>query len=151
MSNVDRIESASNVILNISQGASASESNDSVTLKIPISNLDRTKDIEITQHREGSIEANGYSVDSISYDGSMAFKGPTVRGPDGQTHSIEDVVYGPDNLVPKPCTITITHSLEDESDNTETLEDVLVVSDSYKVESESATETTFDWVAMSKS
>lgn len=147
MSNVDRIESAANITLNISQGTSSGDSPDAATLKVPISRLDRTKDIEVSQIREGSLEANGYSITSISYDGSMMFKGDHVRGPDGQTQTLEDLVYD-SNGVPIPVTISITHELSEE---TETFEDVLVVSDSYEVESESETETALDWVAMGKS
>ncbi|AGM10997.1 tail tube [Haloarcula virus HJTV-1] len=166
-SNVDRIESAANITLNISRGGSqvttdsvtAPEDNggsftdseraeavDAGTLRVPISQLDTTKDIEISEIAESSLKATGYSVTRISYSGSMMFKGERVHGPDNEPVSIESLIYDDDG-VPIPCSVTITHEL---SGKTETFEDVLVTSDSYEVQSESETETAFDWIAMDK-
>ncbi|WP_144797680.1 hypothetical protein [Halorubrum depositum] len=165
-SNVDRIESAANITLNISKGGEqvtegdfedtdfsetdgfddAAGAVDAGTLRVPISRLDTTKDIEISEIRESSLKATGYSVTSISYSGSMMFKGERVHGPDNEPTSIESLIYDSDG-VPVPCSITITHELSGKS---ETFEDVLVTSDSYEVQSESETETAFDWIAMDK-
>ena len=165
-SNVDRIESAANITLNISKGGeqiteesfsedaieesddfdSAGGAVDAGTLRVPISQLDTTKDIEISEIRESSLKATGYSVTSISYSGSMMFKGERVHGPDNEPTSIESLIYDAEG-VPVPCSITITHEL---SGKTETFEDVLVTSDSYEVQAESETETAFDWIAMDK-
>lgn len=143
-SNVDRIESAANITLTVSKGGSGG---DAQVLKIPISRLDRTKDVEISEIRESSLKASGYSVTAISFSGSMMFKGEKVHGPDNDPVSIESLLFDEDG-VPNPVSITITHELSDESD---TFEDVLVTSDSYEVQSESETETSFDWIAMDKS
>lgn len=146
---VDRVESAANITLTISKGG-GNESGDNPEgtgfMKIPISRLDRTKDIEISEIRESSLKASGYSVTSISYSGSMMFAGERVTGGEsGQnTSRIEDLLFD-DNEVPNPVSITISHELSGDS---ETLEDVLVTSDSYEIQSESETETAFDWVAM---
>jgi hypothetical protein len=153
-SNVDRIESAANITLNISRGGEQVQSSgfddgeplEAGTLRVPISRLDTTKDIEISEIRESSLKASGYSVTSISYSGSMMFKGERVHGPDNEPVSIESLIYD-DEGVPVPCSVTITHEL---SGKTETLEDVLVTSDSYEVQAESETETAFDWIAMDK-
>ncbi|UBF20345.1 tail tube [Haloarcula virus HCTV-8] len=165
-SNVDRIESAANITLNISKGGEqvtegdfedtdfeetdgfddAAGAVDAGTLRVPISQLDTTKDIEISEIRESSLKATGYSVTSISYSGSMMFKGERVHGPDNEPTSIESLIYDSQG-VPVPCSITITHEL---SGKTETFEDVLVTSDSYEVQAESETETAFDWIAMDK-
>jgi hypothetical protein len=159
-SNVDRIESAANITLNISRGSdeilTASEGGedgvgtgevDAGTLRVPISRLDTTKDIEISEIAESSVKATGYSITKISYSGSMMFKGERVHGPDNEPVSIDSIVYDTDTGVPIPCSITIFHEL---SGKKETLEDVLVTSDSYEVQSESETETAFDFVAMDK-
>ena len=145
-SNVDRIESAADITLTISKGGSQADDDASI-LKIPISRLDRTKDVEINEIRESSLKASGYSITAISFSGSMMFKGEKVHGPDNDPQSIESLLFDDDD-VPNPVSITITHDLSDES---ETYEDVLVTSDSYEVQSESETETAFDWVAMDKS
>lgn len=145
-SNVDRIESAANVTLTISKGGNAAgeDADDASILKIPISRLDRTKDVEINEIRESSLKASGYSVTAISFSGSMMFKGERVHGPDNEPTRIEDLLFD-ENDVPNPVSITVTHDLSGESD---TFEDVLVTSDSYEVQSESETETAFDWIAM---
>lgn len=156
-SNVDRIESAANITLTVSKGGTSANSNEAGNatdnnaagdiLKIPISRLDRTKDVEISEIRESSLKASGYSVTAISFSGSMMFKGERVHGPDNDPVRIEDLLFDDDG-VPNPVSITITHELSGEAD---TFEDVLVTSDSYEVQSESETETAFDWVAMDMS
>jgi hypothetical protein len=144
-STVDRIESADNITLTVARGNG--DADQGGTMEVPISRLDRTKDIEISEIRESSLKASGYSVTSISFSGSMMFKGEKVSGPDGNVTSIEDLLFDGDD-VPNPVSITISHELSGES---ETYEDVLVTSDSYEVQSESETETAFDWIAMDKS
>lgn len=159
-STVDRIESAQNIELAISRGGDgqpvtgqesedSSLSNDQVDAQIkivPISRLDRTKDIEISEIRESSLKASGYSVTSIAYSGSMMFKGERVTGSDSDPEYIEDLLFD-ENGVPNPVSITINHEL---SGDAETFQDVLVTSESYEVQSESETETAFDWIAMDK-
>lgn len=156
---VDRIESAANITLTISKGGESNSYGDETELfdsgngdidaeilKVPISRLDRTKDIEISEIRESSLKASGYSVTSISFSGSMMFAGERVHGPDNSPTRIEDLLFD-DEDVPNPVSITISHELSGKS---ETLQDVLVTSDSYEVQSESETETAFDWIAMDK-
>lgn len=154
--NVDRIESAADITLTVSysgdslgnEAENATDGNNSgEILEVPISTLDRTKDVEISEIRENSLKASGYSITSISFSGSMMFKGEMVSGPDGRPITIEDLLYD-DSGVPTPVSITITH---ERSQDAETFEDVLVTSDSYEVQSESETETAFDWIAMDKS
>lgn len=147
-STVDRVESAANITLTVSKGGTAvgDDADDAQLMKVPISQLDRTKDIEIEEVRESSLKANGYSVTSISFSGSMQFAGERVRDPGGEDIRIEDLLFD-DEDVPNPVSITITHELSGKS---ETFQDVLVTSDSYDVSSESETETSFDWIAMDK-
>lgn len=141
---VDRIESAANITLVISQGAT-SESGAEM-MEIPISRLDTTKDIEINQVRENSLKASGYSITSIDYSGSMMFKGSkkTKTTADGTQVNLDDVLYD-DHGVPEPVSISITHDLNSE---TESYQTVLVTSDSYEVRAEETTEQAYDWVAM---
>lgn len=152
---VDRIESAANIKLTISTGVDESDDTQTsidnqedvdVLEDIPISRLDRTKDVEINEIREDSLKASGYSVTSISFSGSMMFKGDHVRTGDGNPKHLDDVVFD-DEGVPTPVTISITHEL---SEQVEFFYDVLVTSSSYEVESESETETAYDWIAMDR-
>ncbi len=152
-STVDRVESAADIVLTISKGGNLQSGNESADalddaqiLKVPISRLDRTKDIEISEIRQSSLKANGYSVTSISFSGSMMFAGERVHGPDNEPVRIEDLLFDEEG-VPNPVSITITHELSGKS---ETFQDVLVTSDAYEVQSESETETSFDWIAMDK-
>ena len=147
---VDRIESAANIALQVSRGAEQNESGDDVEAaspEVPISRLDTTKDIEITEVRESSLKANGYSITAISYSGTMMFKGSTLtRIFSGEDGGINDVVYD-ENGVSAPVSITITHETNGEP---ETYQTVLVTSESYQVRSEEVTETAFDWIAMDR-
>lgn len=147
---VDRIESAANIALQVSRGAEQNENEDDVEAaspEVPISRLDTTKDIEITEVRESSLKANGYSITAISYSGTMMFKGSTLtRTFSGEDGGINDVVYD-ENGVSAPVSITITHETNGEP---ETYQTVLVTSESYQVRSEEVTETAFDWIAMDR-
>lgn len=142
--NVDRIESASNITMTVSAGGSNDE--DAQILKVPVSRIDTTKDIEISEIRESSVKASGYSITSISFSGSIMFKGERVHGPDNAPVALSSLLFDDDGI-PKPVSVTITHDL---SGKVETFEDVLVTSDSYEVQSESETETAYDWIAMDK-
>lgn len=148
-STVDRIESAANISLTVTQGGEkGSGLPDAEFLEVPISRLDATKDIEISEIRESSLKASGYSITAISYSGTMMFKGhrKTKTLSDGSTVKLDDLLYD-DFGVPKPVSITVFHELDEDS---ETYQDVLVTSDSYEVRSEEATETAFDWIAMDR-
>lgn len=165
---IDRIESASNITLIISRGGTTGASNyqdDPDTddneeqpagyIEVPISRLDTTKEIEITEIRESSLKASGYSITSISYSGTMMFKGSrlTKMVPDKSTDDdskiekdVTSFLYD-ESGVPVPVSINIDHDLAGES---EMYEHVLVTSESYQVRAEEATETAFDWVAMDR-
>lgn len=147
---VDRIESAANITLNVSTGASqASDDEEAQVMTVPISRLDTTKEVEINEIRESSLKASGYSITSISYSGTMMFKGTRIAKSEGSGDNavkITDLLYDA-NGVPTPVSITITHDLHDES---EIYQHVLVTSESYEVRSEQETETAFDWVAMDR-
>ena len=143
---IDRIESAANISLVVTQSSSSGDDKKAKVAEVPISRLDTTKDIEIEEIRESSLKATGYSITAISYSGTMMFKGSTLTRKFGNGQSINDVVYD-ENGVPVPVSITITHDINGEPENYQT---VLVTSDSYEVRSEEVTETAFDWVAMDR-
>jgi hypothetical protein len=164
---VDRIESAANITLIIAKGAEKGKQHyvdednrgatrDSGFMEIPISRLDTTKEVEISEVRESSLKANGYAITSISYSGTMMFKGSRItkmvpkNGPisdDGtKPKTVDDFLYDK-NGVPKPVTININHEKNKED---EVYEHVLVNSESYEVRSEETTETAYDWVAMDR-
>ena len=159
---LDRVESATNITLVLStssdnditysSGSFDDPGSDAQFLEVPISRLDTTKDIEINEIRESSLKANGYSVTSISYSGTMMFKGSrfTKTYPESETGGgdlITDFLYD-DNGVPQPFLININHELNDEP---ERYKHCLITSESYEVRNESETETAFDWVAMDRS
>lgn len=149
---VDRVESAADITLNVSQGASAGSGGAEV-VEIPISRLDTTKDISIEEIRESSVKATGYSITSISYSGTMMFKGSrkTKTLPDGSQVDLDDLLYD-DHGVPEPVSVSITHEVLADGDpgKTETYTTVLVTSESYEVRSEEVTEQAYDWIAMNR-
>ena len=143
---IDRIESAANISLVVTQSSSSGDDKKAKVAEVPISRLDTTKDIEIEEIRESSLKANAYSITAISYSGTMMFKGSTLTRSFGDVQSINNVVYDK-NGVPTPASITITHDRNGQPDSYQT---VLVTSDSYEVRNEEVTETAFDWVAMDR-
>jgi hypothetical protein len=165
---VDRIESAANITLVVSRGAESgvtnydgsvedSERQEAGYIEIPISRLDTTKEVEVSEIRESSLKASGYSITSISYSGTMMFKGSRVTKqlPDGSddnsgsnSKAVTDFLYD-DHGIPMPVTININHGMPD-NDEAELYKHVLATSESYEVRSEEATETAFDWVAMDR-
>lgn len=130
---VDRIESSADITLTVDG------------IEVPIAELDTEKEIEMTEHRQNSLKANGISFESISYSGSASFKGDRVSGPDGRRR-LDDLIYD-DEGIPVPVTITIYHDLEGDSDE---YQDVFFVSDGYNSSNESESETSYDWIAMRK-
>jgi hypothetical protein len=161
---VDRIESAANITLLVSRGSESGvtyqdgsfgdgDSGDAEFFEIPISRLDTTKEVEISEIRESSLKASGYSITAISYSGTMMFKGsrftktyPDSSGDESVDAPITEFLYD-DHGVPMPMTININHEL---TDDPERYKHVLATSESYEVRSEEATETAFDWVAMDR-
>jgi len=159
---VDRIESAANISLVVSRGAESGVTNAKGSvggggqaagyIEIPISRLDTTKEVEISEIRESTLKASGYSITSISYSGTMMFKGSNAtktyvdEGGNQQEADIVDFLYD-DHGVPMPHTININHELNDSTDR---YLHVLATSESYEVRSEEATETAFDFVAMDR-
>jgi len=159
---VDRIESAANITLVVSRGAedpidySAGSfddpGNDAGFIEIPISRLDTTKEVAISEIRESSLKASGYSITSISYSGTMMFKGSrfTKTYPDEEREDVDRPITRflyDGHGVPKPFVVNINHELNNDP---ERYQHVLVSSESYEVRSESETETAFDWVAMDR-
>jgi hypothetical protein len=144
---VDRIESAAQISLVLTRGAESAGAGAEIE-EVPISRLDTTKEVDITEVRESSLKANGYSITAISYSGTMMFKGSTLtRLFGGSQNSLNDLLYD-DHGAPVPVSITITHDTNGEG---ETYTTVLVNSESYQVRSGEVTETAFDWVAMNRS
>jgi len=154
---VDRIESASNITLIISKIRGDGGDSGTSFVEVPISRLDTTKEVEISEIRESSLKASGYSITSISYSGTMMFKGSRLTKvfPDSADSQVEelndankldDLLYD-EHGVPVPVSINITH---DSNEEDEMYQHVLVTSESYEVRNEEATETAYDWVAMDR-
>lgn len=150
--NVDRIESAKDITLHVSQGASQGEGGAEI-IEVPISTVDATKDVSIEQVRENSVKATGYSVTAIEFSGSMSFQGSrkTKTAADGTQVNLDDLLYD-DEGIPVPVSISITHELLDDGSEgkTETYTTVLATSESYEVSDEETTETSYDFIAMDR-
>lgn len=129
---VDTIEAAQNITLMVAG------------TEVPIAELDTEKEITMEQIRQNSLKANGVSVTAIEYSGSASFKGDRVSGPDGRAR-LDDMIYD-DKGVPVAVEIVIEH-IDGETDE---FLDVFFVSDGYNSESESESETSYDWIAMRK-
>lgn len=141
---VDRIEASANITMQVSGVVDG----DKVTMEVPISRLDATKDVEINQLRQNSLKANGYSVTAIDFSGTLMFAGYRVSGPDGSGPVyIEELLFDSEG-VPTPVSVTVSHDLAE--DDTDTYQDVMATSDGYEVRNEENTERAFDFIAMDR-
>ncbi len=124
---VSRKESAADIRVNV-----GSE-------QVPVEQLSVSKDIEIeTIYGAGNIIPSGFAINRIEYTGNMSIK--------GNKKDLEGKFFD-DNGVPMVLqSIIITH-LDGEDTSYDT---VLVTSQGYEVTSGETTETSFEWVAMSK-
>jgi hypothetical protein len=133
--NFDRIETAANVTVQLT--------GEDGTIELPVSSVDRTKEIDIDRVRESGVYPDGYGINGIDVDGSLSFAGSKARSPSGEVSSLDDLLYD-SNGVPLPFNIEITHDLEGDS---ETIEEAIVVSDGYSVNSGETSETSYDFIA----
>lgn len=114
-------------------------------VRVPVSEVDVTKDIEMEEVRHNALKANGISVTEISYSGSLSFHGYRITGPDGR-ETLDDLLYD-DAGIPVPCQLVIYHDLEGDD---EVYEDVFFQSKDYSGSETENTETNYDWIAMNK-
>ncbi|ELY47303.1 hypothetical protein [Natronorubrum sulfidifaciens] len=124
---VNRKESAADIRVNVGEE------------QVPVEQLSVTKDIEIeTIYGAGNIIPSGFAITQIEYSGNMTVK--------GNKKDLEDKFFD-GNGVPKVLpAIVITHLNGDAT----SYDTVLVTSQGYEVTSGETTETSFEFVAMSK-
>lgn len=122
----DEVESAAQVIVGV-QGR-----------EVTVSELDTTKEIDVEKvYGSNSLLPSGYSIKSIDHSGAMVCK--------GNKKELEAVFFDPRGK-PIPGVITVIHMDGSRTDWYE----VIVVSEGYQLREGEVTQTSFDWVAMSK-
>lgn len=107
--------------------------------EVVVETLSITKNIDVeTIYGSGQTLPGGYAINQVSYEGDMTLK--------GEKFDLEDKFF--DGGVPKVADgITISHY-----DGTSTsFNDVIVTSEGYEMNSGETVETTFEFVAMSRS
>lgn len=105
---------------------------------IVVEQFSATKEIDIeTIHGSGRVLPAGYSINSISYQGSMELQGNRL--------DMEDQLFD-ENGVPLEATINITHFNGELTSFTQ----VLATSEGYEMSAGESTTTTFEFVAMGK-
>ncbi|MFC6717887.1 hypothetical protein ACFQGT_09630 [Natrialbaceae archaeon GCM10025810] len=124
---VDRTESAADIRVNVGEE------------QIPVEQLSVTKDIEIeTIYGAGNIIPSGFAINRIEYSGNMTIK--------GRKKDLEKKFFDSNGVPVVIASIVITHL---DGDST-SYDKVLVTSQGYEVTSGETTETSFEFVAMSK-
>lgn len=124
---VERKEAAADIVVNV-----GSE-------QVPVEQLSFGKDIEIDEiYGAGNIIPSGFSVNQISYSGDMSIK--------GNKKELEEKFFD-SNGVPKPLEAIVVTHLDGDATSFDT---VLCTSEGYEITSGETTETSFDWIAMSK-
>lgn len=123
----DRKESAADITISL----------DSET-DIVVESLSVTKDIDIeTIHGSGRVFPAGYSINQITYEGSMELQGNRL--------DLEQQLFD-GNGIPVEATINITHFDETLTSFTQ----VLATSEGYEMNQGESTTTTYEFVAMGK-
>jgi hypothetical protein len=133
---VDRKEATADIVVNLGTG-STDESEGAQ--RIPVQELSYDKKIDFdTIYGAGHVIPSGYSINQMSYSGTMTIK--------GNRKDLEKNFFD-ENGIPKELeSIVITH-LDGESTNLNT---VLCTNQGYESNSGETTETTFEFIAMSK-
>lgn len=105
---------------------------------VVVEELTLNKTIEVdTKYGSGRTLPDAYSVDEISYDGSMEL--------DGNKIELEDELFDDDGI-PVESTITVTHFNGESTSYTQ----VLATSEGYEGSAGESTTTTFEFLAMGK-
>jgi hypothetical protein len=123
----DRKESAADIVVSV-------EDREDVVVE----QLSVTKEIDIeTIYGSGRTLPDGYSINQISYQGSMELQGNKL--------DLQDVLFD-DNGIPKEVTINITHFDETLTSFTE----VLATNEGWEMSSGESTTTSYEFIAMGK-
>lgn len=124
----DRKESAADITVSVGEES-----------EVVVERLSYTKEIEIsTIYGSGRTLPDGYSIDQISYQGTMELQGDKL--------DLEEVLFD-EHGVPVEVEITITHK----DGGATTLEPVLATSEGWEMNAGETTTTTFEYMAMGKS
>ncbi|NUC72542.1 hypothetical protein HTZ84_09510 [Haloterrigena sp. SYSU A558-1] len=127
---VSRKESAADIVVSVGEDFP----------EVVVESLSVTKNVDIeTIYGSGQTLPDGYAINQVSYEGSMSCKG---------NRQDLDTAFFDDNGIPQVLgSITITHL-----DGGETaFYDILVTSEGYEVNSGETVETSYEFIAMSKS
>jgi hypothetical protein len=124
---VDRKEAAADIVVNVGNE------------QVPVEQLSFDKEIEIDEiYGAGNIIPSGFAVNKINYSGNMSVK--------GNKKDLEEKFFD-DNGVPDVLEAIVVTHLDGGATSFDT---VLCTSEGYEVTSGETTETSFDWIAMSK-
>lgn len=106
---------------------------------IVVETLSLTKEIDIeTIYGSGRTMPDGYSINEVSYQGSMELMGNRLE--------LEEQLFD-DNGIPEEATITVSHFDGGSTVYTE----VLTTSEGYEMDAGETTTTSFEFIAMGKS
>ncbi len=140
-SHVDKVETAANIYVRISV-------ND-LSFEIPVSEVDRTKEVDAERVREMGLYPDGYAINGIDVDGSLSFAGNVVRTPQGSTKNLDELLFDDDG-VPRTFDITIAHEdpmATDTEATTESIMHCIVTSSQFSSSSGDTTESSYDFLA----
>lgn len=123
----DRKESAADIVVSV-------EDREDVVVE----QLSVTKEIDIeTIYGSGRTLPDGYSINQISYQGSMELQGNKL--------DLQDVLFD-DNGIPNEVTVNITHF----DDTLTSFTEVLATNEGWEMSSGESTTTSYEFIAMGK-
>jgi hypothetical protein len=143
---VDNVETAANITVSLTiDGAK--------TFEIPVSELDRTKEVDVERVREVGLYPDGYAINGIDIDGTITFSGDEVRVPGKNAKfNLDDLLFDDDGT-PTTFDVTVYHQeseLVDDSgsnsDYSEMIENCIVTSAQYNASAGETTESTYEFI-----
>jgi len=126
----DRKESAADIYVSLGSDGSDEE--------IVVDRLSVTKNIDISEiHGSGRLLPDGYSINQITYQGTMELMGNKL--------DLDDLLFD-GNGVPKEAVINITHF----DDTLTSFTEVLATSEGWEMNAGETTTTSYEFIAMGK-
>ena len=145
---IDRVETAANITVQITYVGILNDIEQRQTIEIPVSEIDVTKEVDISRVREMGMYPDGYAINSIDIDGSISFAGNVVRLPgSSKTKNLDDILFKDDGT-PKIFDISIIHNVPDsgEEASTDTIENAIMNSSQYNASAGDSTESSYEFM-----
>lgn len=121
---------------------------DGNVFEVPVSEVDRTKEVDVERVREMGLHADAFAINAIDIDGSITFAGSRVRVPNGANKDLDDLLFNEEG---EPRVFNVTIAKEDPENpdteaRTETIAQCIVTNSNFSSSTGEATESSYEFV-----